>query len=277
MIKFQYQVLRYQPDKVGEEFMNLGVVVYDADKPDLRVRYLESIKRLSAFFPAGNNTYIKSLVKSIADQLEEMGARGRKELDLSGLTDLSSVTRLLLPGSDSALYFTEVKVALDLDIDRAVDNTYARMVTRYLHAEERSFTDKDVWSNVYSKHFKKYGIDKRLVKRQVQTPLELFSFDRTWSNGHMNLLESVNFDLKHEPSIREKVHKWYGKLMLLRQASEELHIYLLSKLPSDPALRSFIQEVLNETADPSMKVDLVDETKAEEKVKDLAAEMEAHG
>lgn len=93
----------------------------------------------------------------------------------------------------------------------------------------------------------------------------------------MNLLESVNFDLKHEPSIREKVHKWYGKLMLLRQASEELHIYLLSKLPSDPALRSFIQEVLNETADPSMKVDLVDETKAEEKVKDLAAEMEAHG
>lgn len=102
MIQFQYQVLRYQPDKVGEEFMNLGVVVFVPDSKECTGKYLDSVRRLSAFFPAGNNVYIKSLAKAVADGLDDLSARGKRELNLSGITDLASITKQVLPGKDTA-------------------------------------------------------------------------------------------------------------------------------------------------------------------------------
>lgn len=277
MIKYQYQVLRYQPDKVGEEFMNLGVVAFDPEAKEVGMRHLDSVKRLSAFFPAGNNTYIKSMVKALAEAMEQVNDRVKSELDLAGVSELSGVTRQLLPNRDSALYFSEVRTGVGVGLNDALDDLYDRMVTRYLHSEEKSITDKEVWGRVYREHFRKYNIENKLVRREVVTPHLVFNFEHSWQNGHVNCLETVNFDLKHDPSIREKVQKWLGKLMLLRQASEDLHIYLLSQLPADPELRKFIREVLAEAADPSLKVEVVDETKAEEKVKELAEEMEAHG
>lgn len=277
MIQFHYQVLRYQPDKVGEEFMNLGVVVFAPDTRELRFKYLDSIKRLSAFFPAGNNVYIKGLVRSLADSLSEAERQRGQVLEPVAHNELASLTLSLLPGTDSALYFSEARSGLDTDLDNALDALFDRMVTRYEHAQEQSVTDKDVWGKVYRKYFREFGIEDKLTKKKVKTPKESFTFDRTWQNSHLNCLETVNFDLKYDSSIKDKVHRWFGKLTLLGQASEDLHIYLLSQLPKDPEQRKFVQDILAEAQRENMKVDVVDETKAALRVKELADEINHHG
>ncbi len=127
MIQFQYQVLRYQPDKVGEEFMNLGVVVFAPDSKECAVRVLGNEKRLAAFFPAGSTAYIMSLLQTVAN--------GLRERNVGDVADLGSITKQLLPGKDSALFFTEVRVGLDTSAQSALDNLYVRLVTRYAQAE----------------------------------------------------------------------------------------------------------------------------------------------
>lgn len=269
MITFHYQVLRYQPDKVGEEFMNLGVVVLAPDTGEVRFKYLDSVKRLSAFFPAGNNVYIKGLVRSLAENL----SGDDKQREHKGLREL---TASLLPSVDSALYFSESRSGLDTDLETALDALYDRMVTRYEQAQDQGISDKAVWGKVYKKYFREFGIEDKLIKKKVKTPKESFTFERTWQNGHLNCLETVNFDLKYDSSIKDKVHRWFGKLTLLGQASEDLHIYLLSQLPKEPAQRKFVRDILAEAQREHLRVDVVDETKAALKVKELADEIKGH-
>ena len=131
MVKFQYQVLRYQPDKVAEEFMNLGVVVFDPDGGDLLMRHLDNEKRLSAFFPAVNNTYIMEMVSALGHSIIEVGVRWKRERGHDTVADLSSVTRNLLPDRDSALYFSEVRTGVDAELSQALDHLFDRVVRRY--------------------------------------------------------------------------------------------------------------------------------------------------
>jgi len=277
MITFHYQVLRYQPDKVGEEFMNLGVLVFAPETRELRFKYLDSVKRLSAFFPAGNNVYIKSLVRSLAESIARAERQRVKELDFTVHKDLESLTRSLIPGSDSALYFSEARSGLDADLGTALDALFQRMVTRYEPEQDQSISDKEVWGRVYRSYFRKFGIEDKFTKKKVQTPKESFTFDRTWQNGRLNCLETVNFDLKYDSSIKDKVHRWFGKLTLLGQASEDLRIFLLSQLPKDPEQRKFIRDILAEAEKKNMQVELVDESKAAQRVKQLADEIMSHG
>ena len=256
--------------------MNLGVVVYAPDSCTCLGKYLDSVKRLSAFFPAGNNTYIKSLVKTVADELSTMNARSLIELQLEKIEDLSSITRKLIPGKDGALFFTEVRRGLDVDLQVALESLFERMVERYLSDDDRSRSDKEVWTSVYRSYFQKYDLEKKLKKEKIKTSLEDFVFQRTWKNGHLNLLESVNFDLKSEQSVKEKVHKWLGKVSLLQHASEDLHLYLLSQLPKDKKLRDYIRKALAEAGASNVEVKLVDESKAEDTARALATEIAKH-
>ncbi len=276
MITYHYQVLRYQPDKVGEEFMNLGVVVFAPDTRELRFKYLDSVKRLSAFFPAGNNVYIKGLVRSLVERLAEAERQRVEELELNTHRELESITASLLPGPDSALYFSAKRTGLDTDLEQAVDTLFDRMVTRYEQVQDHTVTDKEVWSKLYRQYFQEFGIEDKLSKRKVKTPKESFTFDRTWQNGHLNCIETVNFDLRHDSSLKDKVYRWFGKLTLLGQASEDLHIYLLSQLPKDPEQRKFVKDILAEAQKEHLKVDVVDETKAAIKIKELAEEIKGH-
>lgn len=278
MIRYQYQVLRFQPDKVGEEFMNLGVVAFVPADKQFEGKFLERVQRLSAFFPGGNSTYIRKLVKHVEDGLHELSKKNGHELGFTSPDDLAAITKQLLPGQDSALFFSDVKVGMDVDLRTAMDATYERMVAKYLLEDDRDIhSDKEVWSKIYRSHFEKLHIAHKFTSRSVSTPHELFSFDHAWKNGHLNCLEAVNFGLKHEGSIKDKVHKWFGKLYQLRKASEDLHVYLLSKMPEDPQLQKLIRDTLAEAAAGKVKLDLVEAKDAEKTAKELAAEIEAHG
>ena len=51
MKTFEYQLLRYSPDAVCGEFVNVGVIVFDAEGKKLAGRFLDRIARESQFFP----------------------------------------------------------------------------------------------------------------------------------------------------------------------------------------------------------------------------------
>lgn len=131
MVKYQYQVLRYQPDKVGGEFMNLGIVVFDPEARVLAMRHVDNLKRLSAFFPLGNNTYILSMVKALAEAMERENERLKHDQERVAMSELSSLTAQFLPNRDSALFFTEVRSGVDIGLEQALDHLYTRMVLRY--------------------------------------------------------------------------------------------------------------------------------------------------
>lgn len=117
MISFEYQVLRYMPDRVSGEFVNLGVVVLGSSRT-MGVAMTDNTARISEVFPKTNSEYLMELVDHIKWEL--LKVQVKKGIGLEKLTQ-----------EDSALFFTEVERTLDSNVKSAVDYLFERIVNAH--------------------------------------------------------------------------------------------------------------------------------------------------
>src|SRR5579859_2069881 len=257
MITIQYQILRYLPDRVSGEFVNLGIVAFDSSTRSLKSKFINRIGNISSFFPNINSRYLIKSIKTIQEELEKFSARLKSEFIFTQVSSIEEVTRATLPKDDSSLVFSEIKKTLDVSVDATVSDLFPRLVSAHLMDEEDDEIrrDKEVWTKVYKKHFDDYGISSHLSSHRVKTKNDELEFDKAWKNGVWNCFESVSFNLTRTDSIKNKVYKWVGKLDELGSAHESMHIYLLSVLPTDNSeLDRFITKKIKEKATDNVRI-----------------------
>lgn len=277
MKTFEYQLLRYSPDAVSGEFVNVGVLVFDAEGKKLAGRFLDRIARVSQFFPAINGRYLSKVLRHISSDVERIAAQFNTELDVFPFAGVEQVSKDILAKDDSSLFFTETLKGLDISIEAILDNLYDRSVASHIQEDDRKLTsDKDVWTKVYKKHFEKKKILGRLKHHKVQTAMDTFEFDHSWKNGHWNCFEPLNFDLRNSRSIKDKAYKWKAKLNELNHANEELHVYMLSALPKDKQLQEFIKQMIGSVNNEKVKVELIERSEAKALADKIAVEIEEH-
>ena len=128
MKTFQYKILRYLPDRLRGEFINVGIIVFDSTCGDITGRFCNDMTRLSLLDPSLNGTdYYLSAFNFLQQQFDNM--KGRPvALMLNESRDLETVTNSILPKDDSALYFTETNLALDTSIDTAKEDLYNTII-----------------------------------------------------------------------------------------------------------------------------------------------------
>ena len=114
MKKFQYQILRFQPDRISGEFVNVGLVMFSGDQAYLRAESVKTIRRVKHLFPklAGNALQIR--LKKFAQTINQTADQREQELKLSPATEITQLTYAAIPQDDSALYWSGVKVGMDL-------------------------------------------------------------------------------------------------------------------------------------------------------------------
>lgn len=279
MIIYQYQILRYTPDQVSEEFVNLGVVLFDQHNRLLVSRFVDKGSRVSTIFPDVNPRYLVSTLKYIKGAFHSIAERFSGELHFSKRNDLEEITASVLPKDDSALVFSPVKLGRDINLKAACDDMFARIILHNMSdADEVELRrDREVWNKVYKTYFERYDIVHRLHLHTIKTKNDVLRFDRAWKNGQWNCFESIALDLTRPDSIKNKVYKWVGKLDELQTSKEPVTLYLLSVLPQAEDLRKFIYRKLDNKKFKTSKVKLVTEHEAENLAKKFKTEMNRHG
>lgn len=277
MKPYQYQVLRYRPDPVVEEFVNLGVVVFSPTDQTFDGRFLERSGRLSHFFPGINGRFVVSTVRQVQGELDRLRSVNGAEFDYRAIDSVDKLTALLVPPNDAALRFSEVKFTMDVELGAALDGLYERLVANYLHGDDREIhNDKEVWSKVYKRFFEERKLTQRLHVHTVRTNMDEIQFSHAVKNGAWHCLEPVNFNMRQKARVKEKVYKWAGKVAELQSADEELTIYFLSVMPKDAQLRAFIEKQLAGKKGKLLDVRIVDEHMAEETAHALAEVLDSH-
>lgn len=278
MRTFEYQLLRYRPDAVSGEFANVGVIVFDADAKRVLGRFLDKVTRISQFFPGVNGRYLAKVLKHISMDVDRMTSQFHMELDVFPYAGIENVTQAILAKDDSSLYFTETYRGLDVSIDAMRDNLYDRMVASHLHEDERHLTsDKEVWTKVYKQYFERRHITHHLTTHRVATNLDTFEFEHAWKNGRWNCFEPLNFNLQKEQSIKDKAYKWKAKLNELNSSAEPIHFYLLSAMPQDAELKTFVTTMFSSVNAGNVEVEIVEQSQAEAFANRIADEIEQHG
>jgi hypothetical protein len=271
--------LRYLPDRVSGEFVNLGIVAFDSSSKSLKSKFINKIGNISGFFPNTNSRYLLKSIRTIQEDLENISTRISSEFRFTQIESIEEITKGVLPQDDSSLVFSEIKKTLDISIEATLGDLFSRMISSHIMEEEDEEVrkDKEVWTKIYKKHFDDYGISSHLSSHKVKTKNDELEFDKAWKNGAWNCFESVSFNLTRPEAIKNKVYKWVGKLDELGTAEESIHIYLLSVLPTENLeLDKFISNKIKGKANKNVKIDLVSESDIDRIAKQIQRQIERH-
>ncbi len=279
MKSYQYQIIRYIHDRLTGEFVNVGIVMFAPNVNFFKAQVLTKSGRLSNLFQTGSNwTYYLSTLKTIQKQCSLI----EKEIISNKISyeSIAEITKQLIPTNDSAIYFSEIKTAIDIDLSCAFNDRFERLVNKYNKQTVRATSPSDitVWKTKYKKYFEEYGILDKFQQHRITTKHDTFDFDKTWKNGARHLYEPVSFDLKSVDAIREKVYNWVGKITELHSAleKEKLKLYLLTSTAEFEGFdaEEFIESTLTSANNDKFVVELVKEDEVVEFVTKTKQDME---
>lgn len=277
MRKYQYKILRYVHDHISNEFVNVGIVLYDPTTKFLCAKTISRYSRLSNFFLDVKGHEVISYLKAFVNNVNNV-ANSFNELFAHNYTDLDEVMSEVMRKDDFSIVYTETKYCIDVQPDIALEDAFNRYVNKYINEVDREVqNDIKVWRKVYKKFFDKYKITDNLTTHTVRTSHDSIEFDKAWKNGHWNCFQSLSFNLKRSDAVKNKVYKWSGILGELETSDQDIHLYLLTSIPhADKKLNKFISDSLTKHESQSLKVTLVHEEEAENLAKKVKLQMDNH-
>jgi hypothetical protein len=157
-----------------------------------------------------------------------------------------------------------------------LERLFERMVMRYEDKPSNNRrTEDDVW-----RRFKRSLEAKQLLRyfepRSIAVEDDEIEFQHTWKNGVLHCLEPVSFDLSSADSIKEKAHRWLGRITSIKGAEEAFHLYLLVARPQDEELRPAFESALSILGKIPVQTDIVREEQEVELSERLAREVREH-
>ena len=276
MKKFQYQIIRYIHDRMTAEFVNVGIVIYQAESRYLKCKVINKYSRLSNFFGEINGQYLLNVLRHFEGEVR----RSQEQLHeiFNDARSIEAITSKILPPDDSALVCSEPFAGIDVELDAALSDLFDRLIVKY-QAEPETDTkdDKYVWRKVYKDYFDKYGVTDKLTSHVVSTPGDDIEFEKAWKNGVWNCYPAVSFALKRADTVKNKVYKWSGIIQAMEKSNERIHLYFLTLAPRDAKLKSFVKETLvTKEGKSNIQVTVIDQSQAESFARKVKKELEEH-
>jgi hypothetical protein len=261
---YTYTVLRYFHDTTTGEFVNVGVALWAP-----QVRYASALcrptyGRLSKMFPGINADLFKSLMRHIQARFEEMGEQLRSQLPFEAVSTVQDLAHRVLPADDSGLQWSPMGSGRTADPAKTLETLFERMVMRYEDKAVRERrTEDDVW-----RHFKRNLESHQLLQyfgpRKITVQDDEIQFQYTWQNGVLHCLEPVSFDLSSAESIRDKAHRWLGRIASIASAPEKFRLYFMVGQPQDEELNPAFHNALSILAKIPVETSIFQEEQVEE-------------
>lgn len=245
LITYTYSVLRYVHDTTTGEFVNVGVALYAPKTQYASALCRSTYGRVNKVFPGINAEHFKLLMRHIQARFEEIGEQLGSQLPLDTVSSVEELARRILPADDSALQWSPMGAGRSSDPAKTLESLFDRMVMRY---EDRSVRERrsedDVW-----RHFKRTLEKRQLLQyfepRKIAVKDDEVEFQYTWKNGILHCLEPVSFDLSSADGIKDKAHRWLGRITSIKATPDKFRLYFMVGQPQDDALEAAFESAVS--------------------------------
>ena len=147
-IKYEYQILRYRHDVVSGEFVNIGIVFFDAEKGFLCARITEKHERISHFFGSVSSAFLLAATQQIERALNDIGGEIAQSPNPS-FKSVKEITTSILPPNDNSLFFSTVFSGWHFDHQKAFDETFERLIGRYTGETVKAYNEHKTLVTAY--------------------------------------------------------------------------------------------------------------------------------
>jgi hypothetical protein len=219
--------LRYVHDVVTGEFANVGVMVYAPAARFLEARFTTTYERLNLMFLKVDHAHFRSLMRYLENSFGELAAEVRDGLATPPLDKLGEMARKVLPADYSSLQWSSPGGGLSEDLSGTVNELYARLVERYVRAQEQQSRSDDEIAKPFKARLEQKRVANRVQPKEIVTPDYQYEFRFACRNGIWHVYEPVSFDLVDPNSIGEKAARWLGRGTALHESAEQFKIHFL--------------------------------------------------
>jgi Protein of unknown function (DUF3037) len=182
-----YRVLRYTPNLVRDEWVNIGVLLEEADGPRREARLIQEpgeMARVRRLHPAADEELLRSLPVEFDARLGEPSEDVRKYLDKLELT-LSNV-----------LQFSPQRALLAEDFDAEMDRLYRDYVTPPARTRVGVVESTRAWirerlRDVFRRHRLSAKLEKNIRVEEYTQPGDPLKLDYGYQNGVRGYMHSI--------------------------------------------------------------------------------------
>lgn len=247
-IVYTYTVLRYIHDPAASEFLNVGVVLFAPEVGFLRARCRSTFSRLSRTFPDMNGGYFKSMMSFIERQISKEGEQVQGTFDdpsFNAPKTVMDLAKKVLPADDSSLQWSPPGVGHTQAPEKTLQTLFNRLVMQYEETSDVSRrTEDDVWRQ-FKPALERRNLLRHFAPKTISVPDDQVEFQHTWKNGLLHCLEPVSFDLSTQDGIRDKAHRWIGRITSIQASAHGLQLYFLVGKPQEPELLGAYDKALS--------------------------------
>lgn len=274
---YSYTILRYVHDTATGEFANVGVALLAPDVRFAGALFRTTYGRLTRLFPGMDGDAFRGLMRFVQSRFDEIGGRLREELPLdSPPRSVLDLARSVLPRDDSSLQWSSPGSGLTDDPAATLERLYERLVTvnDAVPAQE-SRSDEDIWRR-YKRPLESANVLKHLRPKKIAVQDDEVEFGHAWKNGVWHCLEPVSLDLAQAAGIRDKAHRWLGRITSVKETREAFKVYLLLGKPRDAELRDAYAAAVSILNKLPVDKEIVAEEEADAFSRRFAAEILRH-
>ncbi len=183
---FRYRVLRYTPNPIRDEWVNIGVLLEDAEGKRQSIRVIEEaaeIARVRRLHPNADEKYLRALPAYLEAALRERGDSG------------GTAFRELEPMLSGAIQFTSVTGLDAQDFETAFEQLYLERVAPPARSRGGILESTRGWikarlDDIFRRH-RVPRLERRIAVEQFTEPGDSFRFDYGYQNGARGFLHAV--------------------------------------------------------------------------------------
>jgi hypothetical protein len=183
-------------------------------------------------------------MRHIQSSFEQLSTEIAEDLQFESHS-IDSLTTRVFPADDSSIQWSPVGAGLTNDPALTLENLFERMVQRYDEKGSRpQRSDEDLW-----RHFRRTLEVRQLLRhfepRVIAVKDDEIQFSHAAKNGVLHCVEPLSFDLTSPDGIREKAHRWLGRITSVKDAPEEFKVYFVVAPPQEIQLMPAFDTAVN--------------------------------
>lgn len=236
--KYTFSILRYVPDPVTQEFVNIGIVLSSPSDRFLKARLSPHYGRITKMFGKTHGASFRSYVRYLQAEINSLGESrlgGSLFDDLS--VPLSEKLTQILPNDDSSFRFVRGGAGVSGDPQQMIDVLYERYIGQYEDNETSSRKDDEAVWRIFKTPLERGVLVSHLEPKVIKSADYEYEFQHSWKNGVWHLYEPLSLDLGDPGTIVDKANRWLGRITTLSESHEEFKLFFLLGKPKGAQLQ----------------------------------------
>jgi hypothetical protein len=291
--KFTYVVLRYTPDLVTSEFLNVGLIMHSETVGMLFFRTRKTFSRLKGAFPRFDSSAFKSVMEALDRALDN-----EKKLVNHGLLDsaisragpfpdlhthalhfgqernaLSVAKRVIRV--DECLHVSELGSGSGKDMSVVFEQFFERLVKAHDSQQSDRKTEDDVWKPVRQKLEERH-LAAKLRQTVIAGDVDEITFRHAWKNGKWHAYEPLSFDLADDEAIKQKARRWRGQLDAVAEGAEDFRANFIAGAPTKADLIPAYKNALQILAGAKQHPAIFEEAEVDTLVEQIEEDIKSH-